>query len=172
MSFGSKSPNCFCETSFNFESWVTFDVFNIYGHGGHLGHMTRTVWTTFCSPDPWRLHMKFGYNWLNIFRGEVVWNKVMSRQHYFCHSRASDLEGKYQIRPKIELVCDFMPVLDTCNFKEVAIKTQGSMGPTTFSHIGNFFVAQESNSAENNLTWPKFELAGDFMPVLDTCCRQ
>ena len=51
-----------------------FKVFTIYGHGGHLGHVTRTVWTTFRSPDPWRLHMKFGYNWPSSFRGEVVWN--------------------------------------------------------------------------------------------------
>ena len=28
----------------------------------------------FVSPDPWRLHMKFGYNWPSSFRGEVVWN--------------------------------------------------------------------------------------------------
>ena len=38
-----------------------FKVFTIYGHGGHLGHVTRTVYTTFRFPDPWRLHMKFGY---------------------------------------------------------------------------------------------------------------
>ena len=38
-----------------------------------------------------------------------------------------------------------MPVLDTCKLKEVAIKTQGSMGRTTFPHyksMGKFFVAQ------------------------------
>ena len=51
-----------------------FKVFTIYGHGGHLGHVMRTVWTIFRSPDPWRLHMKFGYNWPCSFRGEVVWN--------------------------------------------------------------------------------------------------
>ena len=50
------------------------EVFTIYGHGSHLGQVTRTVWTTFCSPDPWRLHMKFGYNWPSSFRGEIVWN--------------------------------------------------------------------------------------------------
>ena len=42
--------------------------------GSHLGHMTKTVWTTFRSPDPWRLHIKFGYNWPSSFRGEVIWN--------------------------------------------------------------------------------------------------
>ena len=39
-----------------------FKFFTIYGHGGHLGHVTRTVWTNFSSPIPWRLHMKFGFN--------------------------------------------------------------------------------------------------------------
>ena len=126
MNFGFKSPNCFFETSFNFEIWVTFEVFTIYGHGGHLGHVTMTIWTTFHSPDPWRLHMKFCYNWPNSFRGEVVWNQIV-RRHYFCHSRASNSEVKYQIGPKFELVWDFMPVLDTCKFKEVAIKTQVSI---------------------------------------------
>ena len=51
-----------------------FKVFTIYGHGSHLGHVTRTIWTTFRSPNPWRLQMKFGYNWPSSFRGEVVWN--------------------------------------------------------------------------------------------------
>ena len=51
-----------------------FKVFTIYGHGGHLGHVTRSVWTTFRSPDPWRLHMNFCYYWPSSFRGEVVWN--------------------------------------------------------------------------------------------------
>ena len=142
MSFGSKSPICFCKTSFNFEIWVTFDVFTIYGHGGHLGHATRIVWTTFHSPDPWRLHMKFGYNWPNSFRAEVVWKKFMSRQHYFCHSRASNSEVKYQIWPKFKLVWDFMPVLDTCKFKEVVIKTQGSEHFPNYNSMGKIFVAQ------------------------------
>ena len=50
-----------------------FMVFTIYGHGGHVGHMTQTIWITFVfSKRPWRLYMKFCYNWnsdfsLNIF---------------------------------------------------------------------------------------------------------
>ena len=97
-------------------------------------------------------------NWPNNFRGEVVWNKFMSRKHYFCHSRASNSEVKYQIWSKFDLVWDFMPVLDTCKFKEVAIKTQGSMGRTTFFTIITqwefFCLSRASNSAENNPTWP------------------
>ena len=49
-----------------------FKVSTIYGRGGHLGHVTRSVLTTFHSPDSWRLHMKFGYNWPSSLRGEVV----------------------------------------------------------------------------------------------------
>ena len=37
-------------------------VFTIYGHGGHLGHVTWTVCTKFCSPIPWRFHMKFDFD--------------------------------------------------------------------------------------------------------------
>ena len=49
-----------------------FKVFTIYGHGGHVGHVTRIIRTTFCSPDPWRLHVKFGYNWPSGLGGEVI----------------------------------------------------------------------------------------------------
>ena len=30
-------------------------VFTIYGHGSHLGHVTRTILTTFRSPNPWNI---------------------------------------------------------------------------------------------------------------------
>ena len=33
----------------------------------------------------------------------------------------------------------------------------------------NFCRSRASNSAENNPTWPKFELVPDFMPILDIC---
>ena len=54
-------------------------VFTIYEHCSHLGHVTQTPTpppqprTNFCSPDPWRLHMKFGFDWLNCFGEEDVW---------------------------------------------------------------------------------------------------
>ena len=41
-------------------------VFTIYGHGGHLGHVTQMSRTNFRSPDPWRLHMKSGFDWPTI----------------------------------------------------------------------------------------------------------
>ena len=49
-----------------------FKGLTIYGHSSHLGHVTRTILIIFCSPDPWRLHMNFGYNWPSSFRGEVI----------------------------------------------------------------------------------------------------
>ena len=55
-------------------------VFTMYGHGGHLGQRTATICAIFCSPTLRRLHMKFEQNWLNGFRGEVIW-KVNRRTH-------------------------------------------------------------------------------------------
>ena len=45
-------------------------------HGGHLGHMTWIIYINFLCPflsilrilDVWKLHMKFGFDWL---RGDV-----------------------------------------------------------------------------------------------------
>ena len=48
-----------------------FKVFTIYGHGGHLGHVTWTVYITFRSPFPRRLHIKFGFDWPSGFRDDV-----------------------------------------------------------------------------------------------------
>ena len=45
-------------------------VFPIYRHGGHLGHVTQMPRTIFRSPDPWRLHMKFGFKWHSGFGEE------------------------------------------------------------------------------------------------------
>ena len=44
-------------------------------------------------------------------------NKFMSR-HYFCHSRASSSEVKYQIWPKFKLIKDFIDMLITCKFDQ------------------------------------------------------
>ena len=48
-------------------------VFTIYGRGGHLGYVTQMPRTNFCSPDPWRLHMKFGFDWFSGFGEEDHW---------------------------------------------------------------------------------------------------
>ena len=46
-------------------------VFTIYERGGYLGHVTQTPpQTNFRSPDPCRLHMKFGFDWPNGFGEE------------------------------------------------------------------------------------------------------
>ena len=36
--------------------------FIIYGRGGHLGHVTQMPRTNVCSPNPRRLHIKFGFD--------------------------------------------------------------------------------------------------------------
>ena len=45
-------------------------VFTIYGRGGHLGHVTQVPRTNFCSPYPWRLRIKFGFDWPSGFGEE------------------------------------------------------------------------------------------------------
>ena len=45
-------------------------VFTIYGRSGHIGHVTQTPRTNFRSPDPWRLHTKFGFDWSSGFGEE------------------------------------------------------------------------------------------------------
>ena len=53
-------------------SGEVFEGFTIYGRGRHLGHVTRMPRTMFRSPYPWRLHIKFGFDWPSGFRGEDV----------------------------------------------------------------------------------------------------
>ena len=47
-------------------------VFTIYGCGGHLGHVTQMPQTTFHSPYPRRLHIKFSFDWASGFGEEDV----------------------------------------------------------------------------------------------------
>ena len=55
-----------------------------------------------------------------------------------------------------------MPLLDTCKFEEVVIKTEGAM-PRTMS----FFYHSRANKFKKSCTiWLKFELIRDFMLVL------
>ena len=48
-------------------------VFTMYGRGGHFGHVNQTPRTNFHSPDPWRRHMKFGFDCPSGFREEDLW---------------------------------------------------------------------------------------------------
>ena len=45
--------------------------FTIYGHGGHLGHVTQMPRTSFRSPYLRRLHIKFGFDRVSVFREDV-----------------------------------------------------------------------------------------------------
>ena len=46
------------------------NVFTIYGHGGHLGQVIQTARINFRSLDPWKLHMKFRFEWPSGFGEE------------------------------------------------------------------------------------------------------
>ena len=46
-------------------------VFAIYRHGGHLGHVTWTIYINFRSPFLRMLHMKFGFDWPRVCRGDL-----------------------------------------------------------------------------------------------------
>ena len=67
-----------------------------------------------------------------------------------------------------------MPVMDTCKFKEVAIKTQGSMGRTLFPHyntMGKNFVAQGQVTLQKiirpgpNLNWSDIYACPGYLSV-------
>ena len=47
-------------------------VLTIYGRGGHLSHVTWTIYTSFGSPFPRRLHIKFGFDWKSGFREDLL----------------------------------------------------------------------------------------------------
>ena len=68
--------------------------------------------------------------------------------------------------PKIEIFQDYMPVLETCKFEKVELKTEeASLNKVKY---GLFQHSRASNSKTKCTVWPKFKLVRDFMPVLDT----
>ena len=75
--------------------------------------------------------------WLQRYSSSKVQN--------FHHSRASNSKMSGLIRPKIELVRAFMPVLVTSNFHDDSIKNKRACIETPFSHyksMGNFLDTQ------------------------------
>ena len=66
----------------------------------------------------------------------------------FHHSRVSNSKENDPTWPKFEPVRDFMPLLDTCKFEEVVIKTEGAM-PSTMSNMFVFYHSRASNSKNN-----------------------
>ena len=47
--------------------------FAIYGRGGHLDHLTsRIIRIKFHFPNPWRLQLKFGFDWPSGFGDEDI----------------------------------------------------------------------------------------------------
>ena len=45
-------------------------VFTINKYGDHLGHVTCTIYISFLSYFPRRLHIKFGFDWSSGFKEE------------------------------------------------------------------------------------------------------
>ena len=73
---GPKAPMLYTKTQghwlFGSREENFWRIFTIYGRGGHLGLVTQMPQTNFRSPDPWRLHMKFGFDWPSGFE-EDLW---------------------------------------------------------------------------------------------------
>ena len=40
-----------------------YHICHFYVRGGHLGHVTQIPLTNFCSPNLWRLRIKFDFDW-------------------------------------------------------------------------------------------------------------
>ena len=57
-----------------------------------------------------------------------------------------------------------MPILDTCKFEEVVIRTESAM-PRTMSNMF-FYNSRASNSKKTCTIWLKFKLVRDFIPGL------
>ena len=79
-------------------------------------------------------------------------------------SRASNSKENDQSWSKFELGRDFMPILDTCKFEEVVIRTESAI-PRTMSNMF-FYHSRASNSKKTCTIWLKFKLVRDFIPVL------
>ena len=70
-----QSPQCYIPSFVEIDPSVpekSFYGFTIYRHGGHIGHVTWTIYITFRSPFLRMHHMKFGFDWPSVFRGEDV----------------------------------------------------------------------------------------------------
>ena len=70
-------------------------VFTICRCGDHLGHVTQMPRTNFLSPNPWRLHTKFGIYWCSGFEEEVLtlWTDD-DRQGTMADTRALGIPGE------------------------------------------------------------------------------
>ena len=73
-------------------------VFIIYGRDGHLGHVTQMPLIYFCSPYPWRLYTKFGFDWPSGFRErmfEIVNDNGQTPDHGYTISSPLSLQLRW-----------------------------------------------------------------------------
>ena len=60
------------------EDFLVF--FTMYGRGAHLGHVTLISQSNFRSPYPWRMHIKFHFDWPSDFREGDLCNVCMDER--------------------------------------------------------------------------------------------
>ena len=97
-------------------------------------------------------------------RSNQRWLRKAGEIIFFTAQRAHNSKVTGQIRPKFELVWDFMPVLVTCKFDEDWIHSNWEKMETPFSPIQSQWErSRANNSVVKSPTWPKFELfQGDW----------
>ena len=83
-------------------------------------------------------------------------------------SRAAKSVVRGQIKPKFELVRDFLVVLITCKNKEDPIINEGARVITRVYVVFFFRGSRAANFAVSGKILPKFELIQAFMVVLVT----
>ena len=80
-----------------------FKGFTIYGIGGHLCHLTQIPLTNFRSPYPWRLHIKFGFDWprksFNMVNGRT-WGRTP--EHGYTVSSPGEPNGSGELKSGTE----------------------------------------------------------------------
>ena len=77
------------------------------GRGGHLGHVTQTLRTNFHSPNPWMLHMKFGFDWPSYF-GDL-WKWWTDDGPWLYHKLTNEPKGSGESKRRQVRPCELLP---------------------------------------------------------------
>ena len=97
-------------------------------------------WKNFCSPVPWRLHMKFGFNLPSGFRGEDIWKCWQTTDNRQTDNRSSPiLQAHHWTKGSGELKCTFGYVHPVKIWISLHICAGWSE-----SSLGKFWIAKDS----------------------------
>ena len=107
----------------HFLHYKSMGAFCCHGHQSFDPICLKTLCSF--SPTPVMLHITFDQNWPTGLRDIQV---------QMCKISSSNSKVSGLIRPKIELVQAFMPVLVTSNFDDVSIKNERASMERAFSH--------------------------------------